>query len=141
MMKKRNSLMFLVLLLVGCSQQPKEEVPVVPEVKEPEVSEPEVKEPEVSEPEDVEPEEAEPEEAEPEDVEPTPVTRTDYIRDTFLEYGYTTPSESEWIVKEEGPQKIAVIIKGGVGHGKSKICKLIFLEGDTNELILVQVEN
>ena len=131
MMKKRNSLMFLVLLLVGCSQQPKEEVPVVPEVKEPEVKEPEVKEPEVSEPEDVEPEEAE----------PTPVTRTDYIRDTFLEYGYTTPSESEWIVKEEGPQKIAVIIKEGVGHGKPKISKLIFLEGDTNELILVQVEN
>lgn len=126
MMKKRNSLMFLVLLLVGCSQQPKEEVPVVPEVKEPEV-----KEPEVSEPEDVEPEEAE----------PTPVTRTDYIRDTFLEYGYTTPSESEWIVKEEGPQKIAVIIKEGVGHGNPKISKLIFLEGDTNELILVQVEN
>ena len=126
MMKKRNSLMFFVLLLVECSQQPKEEVPVVPEVKEPEV-----KEPEVSEPEDVEPEEAE----------PTPVTRTDYIRDTFLEYGYTTPSESEWIVKEEGPQKIAVIIKEGVGHGKPKISKLIFLEGDTNELILVQVEN
>lgn len=126
MMKKRNSLMFLVLLLVGCSQQPKEEVPVVPEVKEPEV-----KEPEVSEPEDVEPEEAE----------PTPVTRTDYIRDPFLEYGYTTPSESEWIVKEEGPQKIAVIIKEGVEHGKPKISKLIFLEGDTNELILVQVEN
>ena len=67
MMKKRNSLMFLVLLLVGCSQQPKEEVPVVPEVKEPEVSEPEVKE--------------------PEEAEPIPVTRTDYIRDTFLEYG------------------------------------------------------
>lgn len=65
MMKKRNSLMFLVLLLVGCSQQP----------------------------------------------------------------------------KEEGPQKIAVIIKEGVGHGKPKISKLIFLEGDTNELILVQVEN
>lgn len=126
MMKKRNSLMFLVLLLVGCSQQPKEEVPVVPEVKEPEVSEPEVKEPE---------------EAEPEEAEPTPVTRTDYIRDTFLEYGYTIPSESEWIVKEEGPQKIAVIIKEGVGHGKPKISKLIFLEGDTNELILVQVEN
>lgn len=125
-MKKRNSLMFLVLLLVGCSQQPKEEVPVVPEVKEPEVSEPEVKEPE---------------EAEPEEAEPTPVTRTDYIRDTFLEYGYTIPSESEWIVKEEGPQKIAVIIKEGVGHGKPKISKLIFLEGDTNELILVQVEN
>lgn len=115
MMKKRISLMFLVLLIVGCSQQPKEEVPVV----------------EVPELED----------SEPETVEPTPVTRSDYIRETFLEYGYTTPSESEWIVKEEGPQKIAVVIKEGVGHGKPKISKLIFLEGDTNELILVQVEN
>ena len=114
-MKKRISLMFLVLLIVGCSQQPKEEVPVV----------------EVPELED----------SEPETVEPTPVTRSDYIRETFLEYGYTTPSESEWIVKEEGPQKIAVVIKEGVGHGKPKISKLIFLEGDTNELILVQVEN
>lgn len=67
-----------------------------------------------------------------------------YILDTFAEYGYTVPDRSQWIVEQQGPQKVAVIIKENIGQGKPNISKLVFLwdnQMETGELLHVMVSN
>ena len=61
----------------------------------------------------------------------------EWIRSTFLEYGYEAPDRSQWIVKEEGNGKVAVIIKENIHtKGKPDISKLIFIKSDTEPKIL-----
>lgn len=69
------------------------------------------------------------------------LSRNDYVRNIFAEYGYTAPAENEWIVNEEGHQKVAVIIKENIPNGKPNITKIVFLEGATNEIVFLQINN
>lgn len=64
-----------------------------------------------------------------------------YIRSVFTEYGYDAPDESIWQIKDEGPKKVAVIIKQLVPNSRPKITKLIFLEGTHNEILFLQIDN
>lgn len=127
-MKKRIVILLLALSLTGCvkvyQNEPK---PVEPETVEPEAVTPES--------------ETATEVVEAEEVVAEQQTRSDYIRATFAEYGYTAPSEDMWIVKEEGDRKIAVVIKENIGKGKPNITKLVFLEGETNTILFLQIEN
>ena len=69
--------------------------------------------------------------------------RTQYIKDTFATYDFETPEPTTWIVKEEGPKKVAVIIKEqGAANQKPLISKLVFLEeGNQRTVVFVQVQN
>ncbi|CAM3440532.1 hypothetical protein [Erysipelothrix anatis] len=67
-----------------------------------------------------------------------------YIIDTFAQYGYTAPERSQWIVDQQGPHKVAVIIKENVGQGKPNISKLVFLwndDAESTELLHVMINN
>lgn len=137
MMKKRIVLVLLAFFLVGCAN-------VVPEAPQPEApkSDPVVPEVETSdEKEESEPVVEEEPKEEPKKDESVKMTRNEYIKSTFAAHGFTTPAEDKWIVKEEGPQKIAVIIKEPVSKGKPNISKLIFLEGETNEILFLEINN
>lgn len=131
MMKKRVVLLILIIVLTGCtsmpSKLPKEDTPVVEKTPDQPVDE--------SCDLDSSTDEA------PTDVPVEKLSRTEYIRKTFLDYGFVTPDESEWIVKEEGPKKVAVIIKEKVNKGKPNISKLIFLEEETNKILFLEVNN
>lgn len=148
MMKKRIVLVLLAFFLVGCAS-------VVPETPEPETPKSDPVTPEVdtsdkkddsetvadnSDKNDTS-ETADSNVDKPADTATNSMSRNEYIRATFVEHGFTTPAESQWIVKEEGPQKIAVIIKENVSRGKPNISKLIFLEGSTNQILFLQINN
>ena len=67
-----------------------------------------------------------------------------FIIDTFAAYGYEVPDKSQWIVKQEGPEKVAVIIKENLSRkGKPDISKLVFLihEGKEPEILHLMVKN
>lgn len=68
-------------------------------------------------------------------------SRIDYINSVFKEYNYNAPDQSKWIIKEEGPSKIAVIIKENQKNSRPIMTKLIFLEGNTNEILFLEIEN
>lgn len=67
-----------------------------------------------------------------------------FIINTFANYNYQVPDKSQWLVKEEGTNKVAVIIKENLNHkGKPDISKLIFLvnlEGEP-EILHLMIKN
>lgn len=69
----------------------------------------------------------------------------EFVRETFSSYDYDAPEYSAWEVKEEGPEKMAVIIKEEVeGQNKPNISKVIYLwngSKETAEVLHVTVEN
>ena len=69
----------------------------------------------------------------------------EFVRETFAEYNYEAPEYAAWNVKEEGPDKMAVIIKEDVeGQEKPNISKVIYLwsgSKETAEVLHVTVEN
>lgn len=67
--------------------------------------------------------------------------RYEYIEEVFADHNYTAPNQSEWLVKDEGEDKVAVIIKVPVSKAKPLITKLIFKEKEVNEIIFLQIEN
>lgn len=67
--------------------------------------------------------------------------RYQYIEKVFADNNYNPPAQSEWLVKDEGENKVAVIIKVPVSKAKPLITKLIFLEKDVNEIVFLQIEN
>ncbi|MDF9824940.1 hypothetical protein M2475_001366 [Breznakia sp. PF5-3] len=72
------------------------------------------------------------------------MTQDEFIISTFASYGYTTPDKSDWIIKEEGNDKVAIIIKVHEGKGKPNISKLIFLWNGSSEeatVLFVMVNN
>lgn len=69
----------------------------------------------------------------------------EFVRETFAKYNYEAPEYATWNVKEEGPDKMAVIIKENVdGQDKPNISKVIYLwdgSKETAEVLHVEVEN
>lgn len=69
----------------------------------------------------------------------------EFVRETFATYNYEAPEYAAWEVKEEGPDKMAVIIKEDVeGQNKPNISKVIYLwdgSKETAEVLHVEVEN
>lgn len=50
-----------------------------------------------------------------------------FIINTFTSYNYQVPDKSQWLMKEEGPNKVAVIFKENLNRkGKPDISKLVF---------------
>ena len=63
----------------------------------------------------------------------------DYVREVFAEYGFETPEESNWIIKYEGEEKVAVIIKIRENN-RVYVNKLIFLwNGSKKDAVLLEV--
>ena len=72
-------------------------------------------------------------EQEPE-VEKEVFDQDQFIINTFASYNYQVPDKSQWQVKEEGPNKVAVIIKENLNRkGKPDISKLVFLLNSDGE--------
>lgn len=69
----------------------------------------------------------------------------EFVRETFATYDYEAPEYTAWEVKEEGPDKMAVIIKEDVeGQNKPNISKVIYLwdgSKETAQVLHVEVEN
>ncbi|WP_205700149.1 hypothetical protein [Erysipelothrix sp. HDW6C] len=77
-------------------------------------------------------------------VEEVSLSQDDYIIQTFAAYGFDASNTGNWIVKQEGPNKVAVIIKEGVGRGRPNISKLIFLWNGSSvdaEILFIMVNN
>lgn len=78
------------------------------------------------------------------DTETQKLTQEQFIVKTFSSYGYTPPAPSNWIIKQEGKNKVVVIIKEPVKQGKPNISKLIFLwngSSDKTQVLFVLVNN
>lgn len=128
----------LLLVLSACAPATEDEEPITP-------PENEVVEDDTTA--DVETDEED--EVEEDEVVETEKTETElqeeFVRETFAEYDYEAPEYSAWEVKEEGPEKIAVIIKEDVAdQDKPNISKVIYLwEGskETAKVLHVTVEN
>ncbi|CAM3440672.1 membrane lipoprotein lipid attachment site-containing protein [Erysipelothrix anatis] len=141
---KRIIVFFIVAaLLSGCSTKTPAEVPVekiVETPKEP-VQEPATK-PEVTEPEVVEAPIEEPQEVPLET--PVGLTQDEFVVQTFANYGFTAPERSQWQFENQGPNKIAVIIKEPVQRGRPNISKLIFLwngSAEQAEILHLSINN
>ena len=69
----------------------------------------------------------------------------EFVRETFATYDYEAPDYAVWEVNEEGPNKMAVIIKEDVeDQDKPNISKVIYLWNGSKEeaeVLHVTVEN
>lgn len=141
MMKKRIIIFIILLMSVGCTQkQPAE--PIEKEdvaITQTENTQEEGKDEEEAK----EPQKTETDEPKENTSNETSLSREEYIIQTFADNGKTVDS-SMWILEEQGPNKVAVIIKEGVGKGRPTISKLIFLwYGDSSsaEILFMMVNN
>ncbi|MFV0394420.1 MAG: hypothetical protein ACK5LC_08485 [Coprobacillaceae bacterium] len=119
-MKKRIVITFLLgFLIVGCTTKSKEEI------REEKVKEEEMEDEVVIDTSDA-------------------LSQDEYILHIFELYGYTPPDKNSWIIKHEGDNKVAVIIKENIGNGKPDITKLIFLwngSSDNAEILFIMINN
>lgn len=140
MMKKRIMMAVLLLSLLGCgtidkNKQPalgsNEALPKIPEYPDtPEIS---------NTPKGVEENHKE-DGSESSDL-PDTQDRILFIKSIFNKYGYNAPDVSKWKIEEQGPHKIAVIIKQHIPKGRPLITKLIFNQSANNEIYFLQIEN
>lgn len=146
-MKKRIIISLISLLLVGCSATQPEPNENKNSEKEQVVdtSSEEVKDiikEAIQDIQDETPKESIPEVDTNTDVNAT-ISKKDYIIATFKEYGKDVDA-SQWILKEEGPNKTAVIIKEPRSKSKPLISKLIFKwngSSEQAEILYIMVDN
>ena len=150
-MKYKFLIALLSLMMVSaCAKQ--EQAPIEKPVAEKEVQEEFSPETEKQDPVEVKEDEEVVEEKETDSIEnpseennetPAVFNEDQFIIDTFASYGYTVPNRSQWIVKQEGPNKTAVTIKENLNQkGKPDISKLIFLRnGNETEILHLVVKN
>ena len=144
-MKRVLVLLVVSALLYGCSAKeavPNETAPTqekeTPKEGKQEPEKVEIKEPEVVVEEPVE----EPQET---PVETTSgLTQDEFVIQTFADYGFTAPDRSQWQFENQGPNKVAVIIKEPVQRGRPNISKLIFLwngSAEQAEILHLSINN
>ena len=61
--------------------------------------------------------------------------RLEFIEETFNTYNFNAPNKSQWQIKEEGPNKVVVIIK------EPLITKLILIDNGSYNIEFLQIEN
>ncbi len=144
-MKRVLVLLVVSALLYGCSAKeavPNETAPTqekeTPKEGKQEPEKVEIKEPEVVVEEPIE----EPQET---PVETTSgLTQDEFVIQTFADYGFTAPDRSQWQFENQGPNKVAVIIKEPVQRGRPNISKLIFLwngSAEQAEILHLSINN
>lgn len=67
--------------------------------------------------------------------------RLEFIEETFNTYNFNAPDKSQWQIKEEGPNKVVVIIKELIPQQKPLITKLILIDNGSYNIEFLQIEN
>lgn len=69
------------------------------------------------------------------------MNRMDFIEKTFKTYKFDAPDKSQWQIKDEGPNKVVVIIKELIPQQRPLITKLVLIDNGSYNIEFLQIEN